>query len=396
MFVALVLVVVPIRPTSPVRGVAPDATLVERLTSVSTSLDSYWNTIVSAAGYQYQPPTVAPHAGGESPPTVCGAAAILDIAYYCNDDRVISYDVDALQGLSARISPFAAEAVLAHEWGHHVQVLTVNPEQSLQRELEADCLAGMYFVGVTGDPTQIAPVLASVEHFVQVGEREYSQTFWFDIARHGAPGMRLMAFLTGASSALLDFEHGLCAGYRSYVPSPPIAMGEFQVAHVPGFQTVPQEPGSVTFTRGRVEVRVEWVPPEALPATSADPIAQMSAGWRRYFGRTGMRLLRAGPPPRVEDRPWGTLYEQTYQALDGSLYRTGFATLYRSKVVDSGIWIDGAVLTADDSVDPALENDLSVAHRLSTGFDGYLCVPGQSGDIDSEDYWFSCDLERPE
>lgn len=94
--------------------------------------------------------------------TGCGQASSATGPFYCPADQLIYFDLDFLAQLQSRFNAegdLAAQYIVAHEYGHHVQnVLGINAEMhrlqqadprnsnaySIALELQADCLAGAW------------------------------------------------------------------------------------------------------------------------------------------------------------------------------------------------------------------------------------------------------------
>jgi predicted metalloprotease len=75
----------------------------------------------------------------------CGAADPQRFAFYCAAEVAIYYAPTAFAEHRLRIGDFAPIVVMAHEWGHHVQLLLgMVPRPGNALELQADCLAGAY------------------------------------------------------------------------------------------------------------------------------------------------------------------------------------------------------------------------------------------------------------
>jgi hypothetical protein len=120
-------------------------------------VDAFWAAQFAAAGLEYQPP------GGviafdEPTPTGCGIAdPATETAFYCVLDATIYYSTEFRDVLEDNIGDFAWVVVVAHEWGHHVQLLLgydagvlswrVGETPSVAMEQQADCLAGAYTDG---------------------------------------------------------------------------------------------------------------------------------------------------------------------------------------------------------------------------------------------------------
>jgi uncharacterized protein len=75
-------------------------------------------------------------------------------ASFCSADGGIYADPVLMEQLADDFGPFASAVVIAHEWGHHVQdqlrllggsiTTSLTEMTSLQTELQADCLAGVW------------------------------------------------------------------------------------------------------------------------------------------------------------------------------------------------------------------------------------------------------------
>jgi predicted metalloprotease len=100
--------------------------------------------------------------------TGCGQASSQTGPFYCPPDGLVYFDLDFLQQLQndfGATGDLAAQYIVAHEFGHHVQnVLGINaevrqaqeqnPDQanqySVALELQADCLAGVWAYDAAG------------------------------------------------------------------------------------------------------------------------------------------------------------------------------------------------------------------------------------------------------
>jgi predicted metalloprotease len=112
--------------------------------SVLGDIDAFWAGELAARGHDY-------YAAGTVPVTEptnssCGTFGPYDNpAAYCPLDDTVYYSIPMSQDIQSSVGDFAWITVLAHEWGHHVQVvLGLTPDQSSERELQADCMAGAY------------------------------------------------------------------------------------------------------------------------------------------------------------------------------------------------------------------------------------------------------------
>jgi predicted metalloprotease len=141
---------------------APDAEskLVDFVKLVVGDLESFWEADFGKAGRDFAPAGLAVFRDGTD--TGCGRGSAETGPFYCPADQRIYLDLGFFSVLATRFNApgdFAQAYVIAHEYGHHVQVLTTiteqvdrasreNPDQrnalSVRVELQADCLAGVW------------------------------------------------------------------------------------------------------------------------------------------------------------------------------------------------------------------------------------------------------------
>ena len=111
--------------------------------SVIVDVDGFWGRTFAAGGWEYAAPTVVPIEGAVETP--CGT---LDAAwgpgFYCPPDGTIYLSAPFADQAMASGNEFAWVTVVAHEWGHHVQLLLGIPFSGVASEQQADCLAGAY------------------------------------------------------------------------------------------------------------------------------------------------------------------------------------------------------------------------------------------------------------
>jgi predicted metalloprotease len=112
--------------------------------TVLADVDAFWAAELGALGYDYYAAEIVPIS--ETVASSCGQFGPYDNpAAYCPLDESVYYSVPLGQDIQATVGDFAWITVLAHEWGHHVQVLLgIVPDYTIDRELQADCFAGAY------------------------------------------------------------------------------------------------------------------------------------------------------------------------------------------------------------------------------------------------------------
>ncbi len=141
---------------------APDADgeLVDFIRFVSADVQNFWQQDFARAGQDYDPAEVVLFRSRVQ--TGCGGASASVGPFYCPADQAVYLDLSFFADLADRVGApgdFAQAYVIAHEFGHHVQLLTgvagsvdrarsEEPERanelSVRQELMADCLAGVW------------------------------------------------------------------------------------------------------------------------------------------------------------------------------------------------------------------------------------------------------------
>ena len=126
------------------------------------SVAEYWIAVFPQAfnGRQYEETFTQIFSGAVD--TACGQASAQVGPFYCPADRLIYFDLEFLQQLQQQFGAtgdLAAQYIVAHEYGHHVQNLLGISDQvnrasaedpdranqySIALELQADCFAGVW------------------------------------------------------------------------------------------------------------------------------------------------------------------------------------------------------------------------------------------------------------
>jgi len=164
--------------------------------SVSADLDQFWKAVFDNSDLDYATPGVFAYVAPSR--TACGAAQS-DNALYCSASHSIHYDQEFLDSLLTDIGDYAVATVIAHEWGHAVQIqLGLLRGSLLQVELQADCLAGAYTkhadsngILEQGDVDEGRTLLA------QLGDPPSRNRRGFSRVSHGTAAQRVSAFNTG-------------------------------------------------------------------------------------------------------------------------------------------------------------------------------------------------------
>jgi predicted metalloprotease len=126
---------------------------------VGNDVARFWRNRVRDVPYPWQPAreVIIKH-GGSTRSNCVGLVTSSDGPFYCARDRPgkVFLPSDSIQALVLRShswrrwrkKDFAIAYIVAHEWGHHLQdvlgILRNSHLKSIQIELQADCLAGVW------------------------------------------------------------------------------------------------------------------------------------------------------------------------------------------------------------------------------------------------------------
>ena len=174
------------------QGYAQTSTMEGYLTTVLNHVAQYWTAVYRANGYPNSESAVRYRwvRQGESFTTGCtdsdGAPGIADAdsaAFYCPADDTVYLGVPLMirdwngwtnpdGAPKPRLGEFGVVWTIAHEYGHNVQYeTTVDPDVPTKgKELEADCLAGVYLKGALNLDNQVneqavIEVITTTSHF---------------------------------------------------------------------------------------------------------------------------------------------------------------------------------------------------------------------------------------
>jgi len=197
---------------------------------------------------------------------------LLNGASYCEYDNTIYYDTDFLNKLLAD-GDFIPVVVMAHEWGHAIQVQMkqgTDERKTILKELEADCLAGLYTKNTkkleNGDFEEAAKTL----YFS--GDR----LDWNDPKAHGRPEQRMERFTTGKVIGEIDkcwnYEiPGLPSDEQVPATNIPIPIATWTPTNTPE----PAATWTPTFTP---EPAVTWTPTFPAATVSAEATDHFELG----------------------------------------------------------------------------------------------------------------------
>jgi uncharacterized protein len=135
--------------------------LAKFVSTVLADTEDTWSELLKASGQAYVKPKLVLFSG--TTPTACGTGQTASGPFYCPGDQKVYIDLAFYRLMQQRFQvagDFAQAYVIAHEVGHHVQNLLGVMEKvdgvrrrasaaqanalSVQLELQADCLAGVW------------------------------------------------------------------------------------------------------------------------------------------------------------------------------------------------------------------------------------------------------------
>jgi len=169
--------------------------------------------------------------------TGCGQASAQTGPFYCPADELVYFDLDFLEQLQSEFGAtgdLAAQYIVAHEYGHHVQKVTgiegrvrqtqqqfpeAANEFSVALELQADCFAGAWASSVAerGDFDRVNEVDEALNAAEAVGDDRIMESAGQDVNpesfTHGSAEQRRTWFQTGYTTGdpeqCLTFDNAL-------------------------------------------------------------------------------------------------------------------------------------------------------------------------------------------
>ena len=192
-----------------------------RIVGFVDSIQKYWGDEFTRRGETYLPAKTVLYT--DYVQGACGLAQTAMGPFYCPEDEKVYLDISFFQELQQRFGakggPFAEGYVVSHEYGHHVQnqlgLLSQsgsNNTASIQVELQADCLAGVWArhaadTGFLEAPTD-AEIAQALDAAAAVGDDRIQQETQGRVQpeqwTHGSSAQRQQWYRTGYQTGSLD------------------------------------------------------------------------------------------------------------------------------------------------------------------------------------------------
>jgi len=180
-----------------------DMTLDEFVQTIGSDLNAKWQGVFEEGGYVYSNAEFVLY---DEPMPISGCQGVADPQmgpFYCGENMSIYYPLtwtDRSGQSPAEIGDFAVAVILAHEVGHHIQFLTgvlQDPRlYTIQTELQADCLAGIWGRSVYEEGSlERGDVEEAIQSLQNVADLPGMPPT--DPRAHGNAEQRVEAFMTG-------------------------------------------------------------------------------------------------------------------------------------------------------------------------------------------------------
>jgi uncharacterized protein len=201
----------------------PQSDTDQQLAYIVDSIQRFWASTFQASGRDYPETKLVLFDGGTQ--SSCGPASAATGPFYCPADQKVYLDLGFFDELKSRFGAeggdFAMAYVVAHEFGHHVQMALGIAEQveqmgaqdpsrrndlSVRQELQADCLAGVW-ANSSGD-IQEGDIQEALSAAAAVGDDRIQETTSGRVDpeswTHGSAEQREAWFTRGFKSGSTD------------------------------------------------------------------------------------------------------------------------------------------------------------------------------------------------
>lgn len=162
---------------------------------IVADLDTFWASQFGLAGREYWSPAIV--VLDQPVSSSCGVlSSDFGPGAYCGADATLYYAPVWFSTFETGGHEFASLTVLAHEWGHHVQLLLgIGWSPSKEYELQADCLAGVY--AHQAEQEGLAPAGALADAIRLSALSGDTGPLPLDAPEHGSGAERAISFMNG-------------------------------------------------------------------------------------------------------------------------------------------------------------------------------------------------------
>lgn len=193
----------------------------EFIAAILGETEDVWTAVFASSGNRYVPPRLVLFNGMVT--SACGSASAAVGPFYCPGDRQVYLDLGFFREMETRLGgggEFAEAYVIAHEVGHHIQMLTGVAQQIqearqrredlsgaegllVRQELQADCFAGVWAHHAQARHDWLEPgdIEAALNTASAIGDdrlqRQAQGTVVPDAFTHGTSAQRVRWFRTG-------------------------------------------------------------------------------------------------------------------------------------------------------------------------------------------------------
>jgi uncharacterized protein len=193
----------------------------EFIAAILGETEDVWTAVFASRGARYAPPRLVLFDGIVT--SACGSASAAVGPFYCPGDSQIYLDLGFFREMETRLGgggEFAEAYVIAHEVGHHIQMLTGVSQQLqearqrredltgaegllVRQELQADCFAGVWAHHAQARHDWLEPgdIEAALNTASAIGDdrlqRKAQGTVVPDAFTHGTSAQRVRWFRTG-------------------------------------------------------------------------------------------------------------------------------------------------------------------------------------------------------
>ncbi len=203
---------------------APQDDAGETIDAILAETELVWGRLYQESGDTYPEPGLVLYDGVTQ--TGCGYGQAATGPFYCPSDQRVYLDLSFMRQLRqmGAQGDFAVAYVIAHEVGHHVQNVegllsgARSNASSVQTELQADCLAGIWthFAAADGTDDRLvfdeSDIQSGISAAAAVGDDRMQQSAGQAVRpesfTHGSSQQRVNSFLSGFRSG----DYRVCFG----------------------------------------------------------------------------------------------------------------------------------------------------------------------------------------